>query len=680
MLRTIGQSLKSRESLWLISTLVVQYCLMQVTFLKVLPITNGFFLIWDRMAKEATLYRDFYFPLPPVALFVEGTIPNLFENPQVAEQYLQGAKWLAVSWLLFLVIQKFSRSAPVTFVGSTLALTAYLCSPGNITAGYLELAWLFLLAAILFAIKTFEGQKKTLHPFLFGGFLSLAFLTKQSALVAVAVLVTTYLVLFVRSGAFNSNYKQHAALLLGLATPITLLVVFGLTSESLEPAVQQIFGGGGKDPGSGNWFWWGLASLAPTSSILPWLEIGIFAIALGLMPRTPAASSSNQRVILAGVASVFLGLAVLAFIGLDLLRQPYSGPLATVVVLLVGLISWALFKALTYENLLPPALRVLERIWALPALAALFCAVLVYLGSYRMARFDGGAQAWLSSNLGNINALGAFTTALGVLWGIATLFRRDFQAERLATSYLIVAGSFGFAVMNAASGGLSIETWLLPIPFAVSWLWTRISAQLQGTIASVVAASLILIPISTFASGQSNLPYSWWGLSTASINEPRRLGAEISPSGFHLSDSDSSMYRGVRTTTSKVLEQLGVETPILLGPNTAGIAAGLIGDVSIYKTTCVILWFDICPPDTAEQDARKIMNDPPKIIIWNFAPDFVIAGHEQGFNRGKVSGISVVQNWIDKEFVEGRYANRFVRVMGDGSDKWVLRVLVRQEP
>ena len=58
----------------------------------------------------------------------------------------------------------------------------------------------------------------------------------------------------------------------------------------------------------------------------------------------------------------------------------------------------------------------------------------------------------------------------------------------------------------------------------------------------------------------------------------------------------------------------------------------------IQPTFSPVHYFDVCPDDVAVMDAQKLLENPPKMIIYLEIPAYVYILHEANFRNGQSSG------------------------------------------
>ena len=656
---------------WAAAAVIVQLLVAFPTFLKIMPPTSGFFLYWAKQATERTIYKDFLFPLTPFGLLTEGTIPNLFPNPFLAEQWIQLIKWCAITIALFWLLRLCSFEKAQAFIGTTIAAAAYYCSAGNITAGYLETSWLFVILSGCFVILAFrvEGKARQRNMFLFGLFISLAFLTKQSAVVPTFVLFLT--LALVLGKTIFARRSGFILAIIGAASPILVYVALGLIQGNLVPALQTIFSPIGKEPGNLLWVNWLADGIFRQGAVMPAaLAItGAVLLSKNKSDEVPVNFGHRSKLV-TGLSLISLGFLGLG--GLNLLATVPEGKFANYILFAVlAVVAAVLYFDSSDKGSNLPLLHPL-------VLVALFIGA-VYFGNSG-AKIDMTAVSWTSQAWLGINTFGA-ASVIGL--GFVYLLKfREMKGSSEGLSIIFVAAiSLGFALMNVLSGGLGVETWLVSLGFGVAWLTQKMGNATKNIFGRALVMSfpvIMIVPLLVFQSGN---PYEWWGLQENTLTTPRGVTTDLGHlSAFDLGSGTAANYLALSTGINQAMADKGSDARIFAGPNIAGYV-GSNFNYKMYDLKCPIEWWDICPEANSVADLRAVQSDKPEVIVWNVAPEFVMAGHEAGFRDGKKSAIRAMQDWV----LQGAYSNEYklvgqafwTRHDGNTTEFWKTLVLER---
>jgi len=634
---------KFRVDLWYLSAIIVQLVLIFQTIFKVFPVTIGFFPYWSKLSESSTLYKDFFYPFPPMSLIVDGAIPRLFPNIALAEQTLQAVKWLIIVSLLFLILRKLKFSSLSAFIGVTIAGAGYYVSPGNITAGYLELVWLFLLAGTYFALCGFYSISNwQFFYFASGLFFSLSALTKQTALIpCLTVMATICLIEFLKPS--KSSLARIAFSFSGFALPVLVFVFLGVIQGNLHEAITDIFSGGGKNPfSSDKWVYWFLDGIGIKSPKMPLLLIAGGLALLAVIKKIT--TISKVKILLVGTSITLIELGILGFTGLDPVQGIIQGKISSWITLLLIVLAGFAFS-FEYMNAI---LKQRTFLVFLPLIACLFITIGTKIPSY-----DGDLDLWIFNYPTYLNQVGGLT--------MLALFFISFTKIKIYVSgnssvfknySLLFAVSFGFAVMNALSAGLGIETWLLTIALGASYFTKVVEEYFHNKLAIIPILCSVLVILLPMSIAQSIRPYEWWGIAENSLDTAHKPVNLPGLEGFILGEQTAKEY----TQISSVLKFNEDGEKVLIGPNLAGLLGEVFPGVEEVELKCPILWWDLCPETLAREDLDSLKVSSPNLIIWNVAPEYVMLGHETNFLNGKKSQQRFIQNWVIDQAKSGDYS------------------------
>ena len=657
-----------RTDWWLLATISTQWLLISTTFLKVLPITNGFFLYWAKLSTSSVIYKDFFFPLPPVGLLVEGYVPRLFTDPLVAEQILQASKWLAIAAVLYLILVHLNFNKFASYVGTTVSVTAYYTSPLNITAGYLELAWLFLLLGVLFGIFASRDSRRW-SPWLVSAatVFSLAFLTKQSAIFPCVAAIGILALIRRDSSKRAFSILSTFQVFLGASAPFFLFGIIGIVQGNLFEAISNISSGGGKNAlGSLLPFVWLTSGLGFQSSWSPILAITFGLLLLSFRHKLSRRLESQLATALLGLGLTSLVIGILALMNIGPIGSESSQSVLLACVLTVGMVLGTSAYITEVRAKTP---RAALKLWFL-----LPTATWVFISVGLVANLiDPTAVQWLPSYT-QLNTVGGIAS-VGI--GVAAVTSRKLSRSVDLRLLLTFSVAFGFAVTNAFSGNLNIETWLIGVALAIAWVLKVVSDSLNSISSKISISLMFLVVLVPLSASQSNNPYDWWGIREEPLTSQREISAVPSLAGFNLGTRQTQTYDELGYGLKKAIEAKGPNARILLGPNIAGLAGGVFPDLNTYHLKCPIIWWDLCSQDNTELDLNRVIQDPPEIIVWNIAPEAVAAGHEAGFNNGKPSSLRHMQDWILSQISVGyTQVNRFKVQAGDPAPSFTFEIVV----
>jgi hypothetical protein len=599
---------------YLIALIVIQLPMIFVSFGRFLPISYGWFLTVAEISNSSTPYVDFKFPLPPLSFGVMGSIPLLFSDPVFAEQVISSLVWISFTAGLFKVlVQKFDCS--IALASATVVSALYFAQPYNIIAGYFELLWSLIIWSLYFVLRGLNTEK-TNYFFLAGFLLSSSIWVKQTGAIT-ALAITSYVVACARTGRHNFTWRQSRLFFAGglFATAIGFIWVYNYSSPSYF--LQNIFSGGGKQVTGDRILEFMFYPIFNGSSVFPWLflftSLGIKALLNNMVFKTETSIYIAKAVLVTALLLSLITFLVPQTLGV-LPNSSFKLTIILLILLSCLLLVWG--RKFVRE----PNRKVSDNpVSIVIGLSTVFICLLLTI---RNPTTILNSMSQLSNiemlAVTNLEFFATLVAFLAVAFYLA--LRTSIKKERDSLLDLIFVTSIAFMLANAASGGLTIETFPLLLGFVFSFIFYQFSAT--GRLSLWVIAIITTLILSLSFSRVQQHPYEWWGLDEGSLKKD--VYSVIFPNGseFQLSDTSANFY----SELINGVHELGLvgsddqESEVFMGPNNAGLSTLL--NVKTRPSVCPILWWDVC----SEKDTRRIVNEikaePPTYIIWSIPPEF----------------------------------------------------------
>lgn len=233
-----------------------------------------------------------------------------------------------------------------------------------------------------------------------------------------------------------------------------------------------------------------------------------------------------------------------------------------------------------------------------------------------------------------LNALSVgFTLAVIILLLVALFNQRVqkifFSRVHINTSALLVVLSFSFGLIwgVGTSAGVTPGAAFLSLSFFFAYLLKN--AKFESLFFWGFFFILIMSPYFYFSQQKAQLPYSWWGLSSA----PIRL-AVFQPNfpsfrGIYTSVENKYLLEKV---TSLIQEYSSPEESIMLYPQIP-IFYFLANRKPATHT--LVQWFDVSLPSWIEADIERLKNNLPAVFVLDDFSEYIYQGHEQLFNNAQ---------------------------------------------
>lgn len=653
-----------RDSLFIL--ILLQLPLVSLAFARFLPVSNGWFLAWADRGRLQTPYKDFYLPIPPVGLFVLGRLPLLFSDPLLAEQIVNVIVWLMLVVSIYLILQIIVTKR-VALVATTVATSLYFSQPYNIIAGYFELALgLLFLGSFLLLRDLLEDDADYKFNWLWiaGSLLTLSILTKQSFVIPAVMILVPWLWL-------HKNQKQKFRLVLvGASAPVVTVLVWAQYHGMLSRMVTQLAGGGGKGVESFSIvkkIWeWGVVPSFTASSIIPWL---IFFGILGI--RNYLTKNNNLMV------SQVQILLLLVF-SYRLLYTLFAGEKIVGLALVLHLLLLLCFLSLVTNfkiDFLPVDSLSCKDI----GISFYIFALVISLIWPIISDPSGWTIVRVGENISASLIVGSFVLVIWLAFGIRGSHSFSaFKAAMHCRSFQLILFMviIGVPVASTLSGQLTIESWILPCSVLLA-LMVQMTMDERYRVSGRMPIFMVLCLILFSSSSRTVMnPYTWWGLNEQPISAPGQKVQVDALRNFRISTEMGRYYQTIENlvNASAAAKGSGNQLKIYYGIQNQGLSI-LLQKRPIH-TRCVIMWWDVCPPNEMKQSVADVVSTRPDLIIWNNPPEEVQRGHEIAFNGGRPGHLRDLQKWIDEQVTQGKY--KVVQIVSiPGTETWKTEVIAK---
>jgi hypothetical protein len=650
------------------------------SFGRVLPVSFGWFLSWDNYAHDHLIYKDFFFPYPPVGLFLNGTLPNYFGNPIYAELIIELLTWVLAGTSLYLVTKIFFRPSVAAGVSIFMAV-AYYTRPIKVIAGYFEISWAFAIFAIWLL---FVGASKSNSRMIFcaGILLALSALTKQTFLIQNFLVLLGFLYAVMQTPTYQHKKRISIASMMGWVLPFLLVAVWAISQGVLVEMVNSVLSGGGKEPNLSKllkWSFGGGLTAGPG-----WVAIFIFGslILIGRMQVFENSTFKNQSVAVAG----WLGFAGV-FVPEILIRLHVISNFQIVALAFLFIALLLAFSSKFQES--AGQTHEFRRSSQLAVALVITLLVVDFIADLVSTQI----YVELKSQLLSLSF--AWTILVALIWfsrgweKVERTFYISGKNSKFVFTTIILYCAGGFFI-NSLSGGVDTENMVLLITMMLGALVSMIMGNHRNhPLLPTMLASSILMTFA-FVATWIAIPYNWWGLTHPSIAESPRIAPDVLGMEFLNLDSESAQFYSDYSLVMSSLISQNPTAQAVYGPQILGLS--LLDEAIVRKVNCPVMWFDVCPEDLARKDLDSFKINPPEIVVWASPPEFAIVGHESAFRDsiGK-SSIRSMEIWLKEQENSNLYTS-VLRLPAPGSkdqpdgaeveDKslrtsWILHVYIR---
>jgi len=611
----------------LVISLVVIAVYNGLFFNRYLPITEGWFSVYAHYILNGAIpYRDFHFFLPPLYPSIIAAFTYIFGAGFLALRVLGIAVTLSITAMLFLL---FSRLFPA-YVACIVTIVSVIYWQSNVAfIGYNFISFLHLFALLgtFFICKYYDyddhslksGKGRMASAFLLcaGLFAALAFLTKQS------------------DGFFVMIFSFLA------------VAISAYAKEGLRKALRSV-------------------TIYSVGVLIPMLGLLIWLVSNGIL-----LSFWNQ--VFVGASSTKGGLVAILFAWIPRLYTPATiGKLTFVILTIIALRIYCFPQGFALGRLgdkkhgthSPPTSRILA---VFPVILLLFmlCILLPFWNI-------GLSHELLGNHFLNyvysdcvVLLITGFTGSLLLFCVFLFKVIREKNASYFDI-FIISTISLGLLWSTSTSAGIGEMGMILALGLLLGCFSVIPSYFNLSKIAFLVFCTFLVL---LCASQKYIHPYNWWDLDQPDVRTTSTPLNSKYLDGFVVSEQTARIYSEV---TSIVEENTEPGDPIYTFPH---IPIFYLLTDRYPNTFAIVSWFDVLPDNLAVDDARRIRESPPKVIIYLDVPEHVWQAHEEMFRNGEMSGQRMIKEAILSLTSSGNYQLEATYEVPDGYTLSVWRML-----
>lgn len=657
---------RSRLALALSLGVVLAYNL--IFFNRFFPLQEGWFsAVAHELLSGRRPYRDFYLFLQPVYPLLIALLVRLFGYGFLVLRIWGLVERLLLTGLVYLLLERLFRPR-VALVAVLVTMAVYASNTTDVIYSYYQLCLVFSLGSVLALMNATERTSlagRTRWAALAGLLASLAFFTKQTTglFVPAAALLVACLV-FVKEGR-----ARHLAGLVGAWTVAALLpagILLGWLSEqgALGAYVKDVFSGAGSSKGGLLILVSFLPRVLDARSVVSFVELAGLACAMVLLvpsrwsrrPRRLAFLSRFDAllaVVTAGVLTFSWRLE-----RLDRLHLLVAYGVVVAVALVLRKTAWrpenipeyapgneiAVLVAIAVAGAVSLALPLIDWRW--------------FWAHYQLHNAYAGKLVVVHWT---------FYFAVGLTVVLVVRLLRS-PADRRTTSLLFVAAAAA-ALMYAHGLSYTIEEHavapglglMLGVALEADTLWRRG----KTTVVCLFCVALLV----TCATQRYAWPYQWWGWREPPIALATTTPTTPDLTGFRLAPGTSA---AIDQATGLVDRNAGRQGGVFTFPS---IPLFYVLSGHYPATFALVHYWDVCPDAIARSDARRLLADPPAVIVVLDLPPTVWQFHETAFRGGHASGQRQIVLALEQIVTRGHY--HLAMDLPTDTDNTQLKVWVR---
>lgn len=645
--------------------------------LKTFPYTEGWGEYYVELMKQGLMpYRDFYYYLPPLNLFIDYILWSMSGGLFAVYRILRVVERLLMMTVLFIALCRLFKPSYVliacVFAGIIGGGSSYdLLGDYNQTEQFL-----FILLAICAAyfIKQNGKKNRCIAIGVCGIILGLLFMLKQSSSAAAIIVYFLFLVVYCLFEKDKNFFWYVLAVICGIAAVVGIFFIWLAANGALVAYFDQVFGAatakGGlsvlftsildtfldsEKTGTTNFivfcafvllFWAGskiyrdaakqryihLALAIFAGYILYWS----FIVTLDSWLNIVTANAALLFIALAGVPAVIYFVVKRSRVAANCpIKENVSGGFEA--------LFFILFLAVNLILIVVNFAQISDQIYATISQSGID---VVLATLYYAAYF--GSIAWI-----------IYVVIMRIVRGkwVVQLQKFVLLVGVAASIYAVSLASGGYAVMRALFLGLSVLVLLL---FGSKPFRSRIA---KGVLCILLSFSCVLSCVQ-----KMECVYSWWGWADEPVYTKTESVDIDALKGFSFSEKEKNLYeQSVKLIENNITQEETLwtfpYTPIfkLLTGHTEQV-----GFVPVY-------FFDVCADKYASAEVELLNADLPDMIIWCDLGTDCWDTHEYLFREDGRSGQRDIQRWFvdikdEKYDLVGQVESLFFYRLKDGTE------------
>jgi len=601
--------------------------------------TKGWFPAWFGQFRSFESGTFPYSPFSPTSILLEGGIPYLFPDANLGEDIWHTIVLSLLGPVLYIGFRRLA--GPLISFGSA---AIWVCLEGNqignFIGGYLQTAHLLMAlscTSLLWSASDNARQERALLCAA-GTFAAFTVGVKQSYLpfvIAVAVF------LFFETDRNNFRFRRAAMrrsllFLVGCLGGLVLQVfAWRIIFPSLEirQGLSRFVSGGGKSDSI-------IALLSSAvNSLTPLNSVAALALltTIGLTMREKLGPSDSER---DSIAELLFVIGVNAFFLWSLPVNAEQGA-----VRLSGSVCLAVLFLLARRG------RLLEVRVTLGVVVGI--SALVFLLAFRELVVPD-RQNFLITMRGLSDAPiqlgGSFVMFAAIVGLLVALTNIRIGPSRSRRAIRCVAFSSGVSMLfQLPLGGVVIYGHIFGFGMVV--FFSSIAGRSTLFTQSAVRGFVIILALSGIVRETVN-PYLWYGV--VGSNDL----AGIDQNGiYYARGSAESENRFEHALLLNELSQLEVGARILVGVRNAGLVVG--HESLVLNQECLVLWFDICPEQIAEDVLHSALRGDFDYALWSpedadvlFANTLMWRDDGRAIGNPPAPSVTELQTWLEGVVVE----------------------------
>lgn len=615
-----------------LAVVVVLYNLIWVD--KTFTLSEGWSFFYSGLLSQGKVpYRDFYYYLPPLNLLIDYIIWKLSFGYYIIYRVIRLVERVLIVELIYTLISK-KVNPFISFIGSFLGAIMASANVYDLGGDYNQTVQTLTVFLCIFVLKYTENfdnvKKRCFWMFLIGICGGCMFLSKQTIVVACAIIFVGLIFLFLITKTEKNIFKMIFSVAFGLAIPMGICGIYLVLTHSLTEFVTQVFMDTSSKGSLVDIVIGTQAKILNDRYITFILIIAAFVFMNLINKKFGNKLDETAKKYLDIIYCIF-GVAVFSCAWTGTIMSAFDTARITYMLFLFI----AMFVAILFINLDKTYGKVATIIFGFATVAIMFW------------NFKSYTESLYSSGIFNMVVTVAtyihFALALWVAQHIVKhyVYKKPLAYDSLVLACSALASGWATAMTNGEHNVLS-STAFISVPVFVYILFKNKKTTTQVYTKFLVIGTLVILSIC--AAQKIQCPYSWWGDTEASYFEKTETSNIKALKGFKFSKDEKKRFDKI----NEVIEANTDENSTIFG----------FPYIKVYNTFqnnynmsdfVPVLFYDVCSDGYAKKDAKLLAKNEPDIVVWHDIPG-CMSTHESIFRDGDALGQRKVQTWFYKVY------------------------------
>ncbi len=543
-----------------------------------LPITEGWFTVYGKLINEGMLpYKDFYLYLTPFYPLLISKFIGIFGDAFISLRFFGFVITMLITSLLFFILSRRFKPVPSMFA-SVICMFYYQSGVAYISYDFTQIMTLLTLSSLTMLIIVADIKEKDINAnqFKIGIFLLL------SGLFAGLTFLTK---------------QSNGALVLIFSGVATLSFIYFNYRSRPKIIIYYLLG-----------------VLLPFLFTLIWLiSENIFSDFIKQIFTDALSSKGNlNHVLFSWIANAFNNIYFI---------QMQTVLLWFLKLFFASLITYYVLKKIKIKNDIK-----YSYIYAISLFS--LCIAIIINSYYNFLNVSEKITFYTYHFNNYLISIVLSIILIFLLFFILCFFINRLKSYLNQKDYIIFIFSVGMIFGNGTSAGLSEVGIFLLLAYLFSFLMSSEFFKVPG---SLIVLCFGFSLIFTFSSKKFEAPYAWWGVQEPDVRTERSYSNINLLKNIKLSKNTNHRFNLI----NNILKEYGEEKSIFAFPNIPIMY--LLAD-NFPRSKVIISWFDFLPDRRAKEEASRILNNNPDVIINLLLPEIAWKTHEALFRDNERLG------------------------------------------